>query len=287
MQPEDRQIIRRFLDRHFPLGRFSFSGAIPRPTLVAQNRLDRVQIQWRPAAVNPRLEDSFHPTAQLEQQIPAVLDLVVGILIPEPALLLLFQIQSEAQATGVDPTLTDLAQSPYRRFLGPAIRDLRQACGVSYMSETGPIFFKADPGLLRLTRHVFMPVEYDLGRKWRMATDLDRHVAPVGVQDMKGIMIHIGHWLLTFEMMLLPTHTHLPNRSLRFPHQTPRVTWVVLRCSSARLCFRSPALQSITRTPLALAQPRIRRLNRPAKRIRFVLFRVSTEPVRFCHQTRN
>jgi hypothetical protein len=66
VQPEDRQIIRRFLDRYFPLGRLSFSAAIPRSAPVTENRFDRVQIQRRPAAVDQRLEDSFHPTAQLE-----------------------------------------------------------------------------------------------------------------------------------------------------------------------------------------------------------------------------
>jgi hypothetical protein len=67
VQPEDRQIIRRFLDRHFPLGRLSFPAAVPWPAPVAENRFDRVQIQRCPAAVDQRLENSFHPTAQLEQ----------------------------------------------------------------------------------------------------------------------------------------------------------------------------------------------------------------------------
>ena len=43
----------------------------------------------------------------------AVLDLVDGILILKPAPLLFFQIQAEAQAATVDPTVADLAQSPY------------------------------------------------------------------------------------------------------------------------------------------------------------------------------
>jgi hypothetical protein len=187
VQPEDRQIVRRFLDRHFPLSRFSFSGALPRPAPITENRLDRVPIQRRPAAVDERLQDLIHPTAQLQQQIPAVLDLVVGILIPKPTLLLLFQIQSEAQATGIDPTLTDLAQPPYRRFLGQGVCDFRQACGVSYMGKTVSLLCKADPGLLRLTSNVFMPITDDLGRKRRVAADLDGHVAPVGIQNMKRI----------------------------------------------------------------------------------------------------
>jgi hypothetical protein len=134
------------------------------------------------------LEDSLHSTAQLEQQIPAVLDMVVGILIPEPTILLLFQVQSEAQATGVDPTVTYLAQSPYRRFLRLGIRDLRQAGHVRYVRKTVPLLGKADPGLPRLARYVFVSIEDDLRGKGRVATDLDRHVAPVGIQNMKRII---------------------------------------------------------------------------------------------------
>ena len=52
IQPEDRQIIRRSLDRHLPFGRPSFSGAIPRPAPVTENRFDRVQIKRCPAAVD-------------------------------------------------------------------------------------------------------------------------------------------------------------------------------------------------------------------------------------------
>src|SRR6516225_5951765 len=75
-----------------------------------------------------------------------VLDLIVGILIPKSTLLLLFPIQSKAPAAGVDPPLTDLAPSPYRRFLGQGIRDLCQAAYVRYMSKTVPLLGKADPG---------------------------------------------------------------------------------------------------------------------------------------------
>ena len=52
-----------------------------------------------------------------------------------------------------------------------------------------------------------------------MAADLNGHVAPVGIQDVKGIMIHIRHGPLPFQMMLFSTPTHFPYRSWRFPHQ--------------------------------------------------------------------
>jgi hypothetical protein len=71
--------------------------------------------------------------------------LIVGILIPKSTLVLLFPIQGKAQAAGVDPPLTDLAQSPYRRFLGQGIRDLRQAGYVPYMSKTVPSLVKPIP----------------------------------------------------------------------------------------------------------------------------------------------
>jgi len=42
VQLEDRQIIGRFLDGHFPLGRSFGSGVISRATPGSQDRLDRL-----------------------------------------------------------------------------------------------------------------------------------------------------------------------------------------------------------------------------------------------------
>ncbi len=68
---------------------------------------------------------------------------------------------------------------------------------------------------------------------------------------------------------------------------TPIPTGWAARYSSAIRCLRSPALLSITGTPLALAQPRTRRAKRPAMRIRCVLSRCSSEPCKRRHHVRN
>ena len=50
VQLEDRQIIRRFLDRYFPFGRLLFPLSVLRAALVAQDGPDRLQVQQHAAA---------------------------------------------------------------------------------------------------------------------------------------------------------------------------------------------------------------------------------------------
>src|SRR6516162_5895036 len=128
-QLEDRQIIRRSLDRDFPFGRPLGSPAIFRAMPVSEDRLDGLQVQWRAAAVNEGLKHLVHVSADLEHQISTVFDLIVGLLITEPAALLLVEVEREAD-TAVYPTLADLAQPPYSPGLGQGLCDLRQTCGV-------------------------------------------------------------------------------------------------------------------------------------------------------------
>ena len=63
-------------------------------------------------AVDEGLKHLVHVPAHREDQVSTVFDLIVGILITEPAALLLVEVEGEAH-TGVNPTLADLAQSPY------------------------------------------------------------------------------------------------------------------------------------------------------------------------------
>jgi hypothetical protein len=56
VQLEDRQIIRRSLDRDFPFGRPLGSSAIDRAAPISEDRLDGLQVQWCTAAVNERLK---------------------------------------------------------------------------------------------------------------------------------------------------------------------------------------------------------------------------------------
>src|SRR2546427_6813916 len=129
VQLEDRQIIRRSLDRDFPFGRPLGSPAINRTMLVSEDRLDGLEIEGSTAAVDESLKHLVHLPAYREDQISAVFDLIVRVLVTEPAALLLIEVEREAD-TAVYPTLADLAQSPYSPGLGQGVCDLRQTGGV-------------------------------------------------------------------------------------------------------------------------------------------------------------
>src|SRR5439155_21149809 len=131
---EDRQIIGRSLDRDFLFGRPLGSPAISRAMLVSKDRLDGLQVQWSTAAVNEGLKHLVHAPAHLEDQVSTVFDLIVGILVTEPAALLLVEVDREAQSP-VNPTLADLAQSPYSPVVGQGVCDLRQTCGIRDSSK--------------------------------------------------------------------------------------------------------------------------------------------------------
>src|SRR5882757_6140694 len=77
MQLEDRQIIRRSLDRDFPFGRPLGSPAINRAMPVSEDRLDGLQVQWSTAAIDEGLKHLVHLPAHLEDQVSTVFDLVV------------------------------------------------------------------------------------------------------------------------------------------------------------------------------------------------------------------
>src|SRR5438132_14386370 len=76
VQLEDRQIIRRSLDRDFPFGRVFGSLAINRATCVSEDCLDGFQVQWGAAAVNEGLKHLVHLSSQLEDQVSTVSDLI-------------------------------------------------------------------------------------------------------------------------------------------------------------------------------------------------------------------
>src|ERR1700751_3519210 len=183
VQLEDRQIIGRSLDGHFPLGR-SLGLAIFRAASVSQDRLDRLQVQWGAAAVDQRLKHLIEMPADLKDQVATVFDLIAGVLIAEPAALLLVEVEREAQTT-VDPTLADLAQSPYSPGLGQGVCDLRQACGVGDGGKAVPFLGKAEARPARLAGDVFVAVQHPLGGERRMPADLDRQMAQSGSRMWK------------------------------------------------------------------------------------------------------
>ena len=85
--------------------------------------------------IDDAVEHLLHLSAHFEYQVAAVLDLVDGVVVAEPAADLLVEVQPEAQAGGVDPPVADLAQAPYRRGLRQGVCDLSQACGVGDRGE--------------------------------------------------------------------------------------------------------------------------------------------------------
>ena len=65
-----------------------------------------------------------------EDQVAAVLELIDGETVTKSAAVLLVEVKPEAQARGIDPPPTDLAQPPYSRILRQGICDPSQARGV-------------------------------------------------------------------------------------------------------------------------------------------------------------
>src|SRR5260370_37441833 len=169
-----------------------------------------------------------------------------------------------------------------------------QTRGVAAMNKT-IIFFDEFHRLAAivpgLAGDIFVTVENDLRREGRMAAHPDRDMSPVLIPDMKIVMIHIRPRFLPFDIadLAFPGLMHLPNRPGARPTRTrnrPRPTLCSARYSSAVRCFFSPRSQSITATALACAQPRNRRLKRPAMRIRCSLSSLSSDPYSDRHQFR-
>ena len=69
------------------------------------------------------------------------------------------------------------------------------------MSKTVSFLGKANSGLVRLAGYILVPVQHHLGGEGRMSADLDGDMAPLGIEDMKGVVVHVGHGLLAFEVM--------------------------------------------------------------------------------------
>src|SRR6201981_937511 len=198
MQLEDRQIIHRSLDRDFPFGRTpAIFWAVP----VTQDGLDGFQVERRAAAVDQRLKHLVHVRADLEDQVSAIFDLIVGVLVAKPGPLLLVEVEGEAE-TGVDPTLANLAQPPYSPMLGQGVCDLRQNCGVRDSRKTISLLGERDAGLTRLAGNVFRAVQHGLGGEARVAADLDRQMTPVAVEDVKRVVVDIGELFLSFDVVV-------------------------------------------------------------------------------------
>src|ERR1700719_539604 len=179
--------------------------------LVSEDGFDGLEIKWGTAAVDERLKHLFHVPAHLKDQVATLFDLIVRVLIMEPATLLFVEVEGEAH-TGVNPTLADLAQSPYSPLFGQGLCDLRQAGGVRDSSKTVSLLGEGDSRLACLAGNVLKAVQDHLGRKGGMTADLDGEVAPLWIEDMKRVVVDIGHRLLAFDVVF---GADIPHRRLR------------------------------------------------------------------------
>ena len=102
-----------------------------------------------------RPETPGHVATDLEDQVATVFDLIVRVLVAEPAALLLVKVEGEAH-TGINPTLADSAQPPYSLEPRQGVCDFRQTCGVGDRGKAASFLGKGDAGLARLTGDIFV-----------------------------------------------------------------------------------------------------------------------------------
>src|ERR1700745_1407811 len=162
VQLEDGQIIAGSLDRDLPFGRALGAPAIFRTVLVAQDGFDGLQIQRRGAGADRGVKHLVHVPAHIEDQVSTVFDLIAGVIVREPAVLLLVIVEGKAH-TAVNPTLADLAQPPYSPGFGQGGGDLRQSCGVRDSGKAISLLGEEDARSARLAGNVLMAVQDDLG----------------------------------------------------------------------------------------------------------------------------
>ena len=149
-------------------------------------------VQPGAGAVDHPVEHLVHLGADGEQQVAAVLGLVDRIAVAEPAACLLGQVQAEAQAGGVDPPITHLGQAPYRRGLRQGVCDLGQGGGVGDAGEAVALLDEPDPARPGGGGDVLVAVEDDLRAERWMPGHFDRHVSPLRVQDVEGVVVDEG-----------------------------------------------------------------------------------------------
>ena len=151
-----------------------------RALLQPEDGPHRGDVQPRAGPVDDPAGEFFHLGAVAEQQVAAVLGLVDGVAVAEPAHALLGQVQAEARARRIDPPVADLAQAPYSRRLRQGICDPGQALRIRYLSKTVALLGEADPRRPGLCRDVLVAVEDDLRGERRVPGHLDRHVPQAG-----------------------------------------------------------------------------------------------------------
>ena len=189
--PEPGQAVLGVLDHDLLRGRAG-RPVVMRPVLQAEQGPQGRDVQPGPGPVDNPVKQVFHLSAGAEQQVAAVLGLVDGVAVAEPAHALLGQVQAEAQARRIDPPVADLAQAPYSRRLRQGICDPGQALRIRDVSKAVALLNKPDPCRPGLRCDVLVPVEDHLRGERRVPGHLDRHMAPLGVHDVEAVVVDVG-----------------------------------------------------------------------------------------------
>jgi hypothetical protein len=176
-------------------------------------------VQSGPGAVDDRVEDAFHHRAGGEDQVAAVLDLVDRVAVGESTARLLGEVQTEAQAGGVDPSVDDLAQAPYCPGQGQGVCDPSQAFGVTDAGEAVALLGEADARGVGLAGDVRVTSEDHLGTERRMPAHLDRQMPPHRVHDVERVVVDELLPLLQVADHPGGGTTDLPHRRRRSSHQ--------------------------------------------------------------------
>ena len=261
-------------------------------------------------AVDDRVEQPVHHGAGGEHEVAAVLDLVDRVLVAKSALLLLVAAQPVAQAGGVDPAVDHLAQTPYDPGLGQGVCDLRQPLRVADLGEAVALLRVADPRRARSGRDVLVAVEDHLRAERRVAADLDRHVPPRRVDDVKRVVVDELSGLLQVVDHALCGPVDLPHQRWRpadedqeHAHADLRVLGQILlgdpmlalpclafdhrdpvrlrgRAQSAGEPAREPHQMRLVQLLIAVAVPAPPPHPEPAGRMPHLVVRVQDDPVR-------
>lgn len=225
---EHRQVILRSLDHDFA-ARLFFVLAAGWTPFGSEDGLQGFDIEQASGAINGTLKNLLQLTTSQEEQITTVFFLVDRVVVVQTGLFLLGQIQSKAQASRVNPTLTYLAQAPYDVWRTQGVCDLRQSCGVGDLGETIAFLGKLDAFLSGLTSHVLMSIQDDLCAERRMTAHLDGDMSPIGVENVERVVVHIRVLSGKVDYFAALGTLHIPNRRWRASNQDQKYadeTWI-------------------------------------------------------------
>ena len=214
MHLEHRQIIDRFLDRDFKSGRLAARGTFIGAIAVAEDGLERRNIQSRSGSIDYPVEHGIYYRPSGKEQVPAELKLVDRKAITEVRPLLLSKVQCKAKAGGINPTLAHIDQPPSI----PIARDhglcAPVQCGsVGYIGKTVVFFGKNDASSACRPLDILMPVENDHGVKGRMWTEADDDMSPLFVHNVECVVVGKGVFLPDVDAAV-PETVRLEDRSV-------------------------------------------------------------------------